>query len=212
MAIVTKKQSKPQNQNKQQLLESLRDLGSGTTSSLNKDLIGGIGKDFFKEMLGLREQKFSGNLTPGETLEFNEVFSGKAEENKRVKLQLTQERQLRMEEQRLSNRKQQELRLQIQALTSEVSQLAQTTQGLSEEVKVAAFQAPVDAGVYHVVFFEKLISFIKDFRKKIENASTWLSAYNTKSKRRANSWLGQVKISGAKRMLSSEDYSQRAAA
>lgn len=205
---------KPQinNNNKQQLLESLRGLGGGTVSSLTKDVGGEIGRDFFRQLLNLPEQKATGNLGPGETLEMADIFSGQIEQKQKLQKQLILERKMRAEEQRLSASKTQELRLQLSALTSEVSSLAKTTQGLSQEVKMASMQAPVEPGTYHVIFFEKLLSFIHDFRKNIEDASFWLAAYNARAKKRAHTFFGQVGISGAKRLLSAEDYSQRAAA
>lgn len=197
---------------KTQVIESLRDLAGGTFDSLAKDVAKQTAEDFFRQIIGMPEKKVTGELVPGETLEMNSALSGEAEKNRQLEAQIHQERNLRQEEQALSMKKQQELRLQISALSQEVNQLAKTTQGLSREMQIAAVQAPVDPGTYHVAFFEKLIGFIRTFRKRIDNASVWLGAYNARSKKRANSFWGQVGISGAKRMLSPEDYLQRSAA
>lgn len=211
------KQQKPNGQkgnlpNKTQVIEQLRSVGDGAFNSLNRDLIKETPQEFFKQMFGLPEKRVTGDLVPGEALELKDALSGKAEENRRLKGQLTLERQMRTDEQRIATTKQKELRMQLSVVTSEVQQLAQTTQGLSREIQIAAFQAPVDPGTYHVIFFEKLVEFIRDFRKKIENASVWTASYNARSKKRANTFWGQVGVGGAKRLLSSEDYSQRAAA
>lgn len=215
MANLSKQQVKFQNgqknPSKAQVIESLRDLAGGTLDSIGKDVITDVPQEFFRQMLGLPEKKVTGDLVPGETLEMNEALSGQLAARKQLEAQLRQERKLRQEEQNLSQKKQNELRLQLSALTSEVSRLAQTTQGLSREVQTAAFTSPAEPGTYHVVFFEKLLVFIKSFRKKIENASVWLAAYNTRAKKRANTFWGQVGVSGAKRMLSAEDYLQRSA-
>ena len=197
---------------KPQVLESLRDLTGDALDSLGKDVALGTPQEFLRQMLGLPEKRVTGDLVPGETLEMNEAMSGKLAEKRRLEGQLRQERSLRQEEQLRSAKKQQELKLQLTALTSEVTKLAQTTSGLSHEVQIAAMQAPVEPGTYHVIFFEKLLEFIHSFRKKIDNASVWLSAYNTRAKRRAHTFWAQVGISGAKRMLSPEDYLQRSAA
>lgn len=194
-----------------QVLETLRDLGSGTVAS-TREAAFEIGHDFFRQLIGLPEQKIKGTIAPGESLSIEEALTGVAEERKRLELQLARERQMRAEEQRLSTRKQQELKMQMAALQSEVVQLAQTTQGLSHEVQIAAMSAPVEPGVYHLIFFEKLIEFIRSFRKKIENASTWLAMYNARAKKRAHTFWAQVGVSGAKRLLSPEDYIQRSAA
>lgn len=213
MAIKTKA---AQNNNKQiakaQVLETLRDLGNDAASSVIKDVGTEVPREFLRQLFGLPEHKVSGNIAPGESLSMEEVLSGQLEEKKRLQAQLAHERRMHAEEQHLTTKKQQELKIQLSVLTSEVVQLAQTTQGLSKEIKVAAMSAPVEPGVYHVIFFEKLIEFIKSFRKKIENASEWLATYNSRSRKRAHTFWAQVGVSGAKRLLSAEDSVQRAAA
>lgn len=198
--------------NKAQVIEQLRDLGSSSIGSLTRDVVMDGSREFLGQMFGLPEKRVTGNLIPGETLEMREAMTGKLEQKKQVQAQLVREKQLRQEEKILASRKEQQLRMELSALTSEVSQLGHATQGLSREVQTATMQAPVEPGTYHVVFFEKLLGFIRSFRKKIENASVWLSSYNTRAKKRTNSFWGQVKVGGGKRLLSSEDYSGRAAA
>lgn len=198
--------------NKAQVIEQLRSVGDGALNSLNNDLLKEAPQEIFKQMFGLPEKRVRGDLVPGEALEVKDAISGQDAENRQLKAQLSQERQMRMDGERIATVKQKDLRMQLSVVTSEVQQLAQTTHGLSREIQIAAIQAPVDPGTYHIIFFEKLIEFIRDFRKKIENASVWTASYNTKSKKRANSFWGQVGVGGAKRLLSAEDYSQRAAA
>ena len=197
---------------KAQILESFRDLAGGAADSFAKDLLLETPKDFLRQMFALPERRVVGDLIPGETLEMKEAMNGQAAEKKILQAQLFQERRMRQEENNLATRKQQELRMQLSILTQEVGQLAQTTQGLTRETQIAAMQSVVDPGTYHLIFFEKLIEFLHSFRKNIEDASVWLASYNTKSKKRANSFWGQVGGSGAKRLLSAEDYLQRAAA
>lgn len=194
------------------VLESLRDLTGDVADSVKKDLIGETSKDFIRELLGIAipEKKISGTLTAGEDLELDRVLNDKEGENRKLRQQLILEKQLREQEKSRTEKKQQELRLAVHAIQEETKQLAQATSGLSQEVEIAAIQAPANPGVYHVVFFEKLIEFIASFRKKIENASVWLAAYNTRARKLQTFW-GQVGISGAKRLLSPEDYAQRSA-
>ncbi|MBI4058124.1 hypothetical protein HY405_02340 [Candidatus Microgenomates bacterium] len=199
--------------NKAQMLESLRDLSDDVSGTM-RNTAAEISRDFFKELIGAQipERKITGDLEPGDSLEMTQVLSGQWEEKKKLQAELAQERRIRAEEQRLANKKQQELRIQLSTLTQEVVQLAHTTHGLSKEIQVAVMAAPVEPGVYHVIFFEKLVQFIQSFRKKIENASEWLALYNGRASKRAKTFWGQVATGGAKRMLSGEDYSQRAAA
>lgn len=195
------------------LLESLRDIGGSASGTIKKDLFEGIPQDIMRQLFGGPEKssvKASGDIRPGESLEINAVLEAEREENKKLRAQLTQERRLREEEQVIIQKKGQELKVELHALTQEVVQLAKTTQGLARETEIAAVQAPANPGIYHVVFFEKLREFIKSFRKNIESASTWMQSYNQRASRKKTFW-GQVGRSGAKRLLSQEDYMQRSA-
>lgn len=194
------------------VLEALRDIGSASGDSFKKDLLGSIPEDFMRQMFGFEKPPISvsGELKPGETLHMNRLLEGEKEENKKLKTQLALEKQLRQQEKALQQRKGEELKVQMHALSQEVVGLAQTTQGLATETKIAVLQAPANPGVYHIVFFERLREFIHSFRKKIESASIWMQSYNQRSARKKGFW-GQVARSGAKRLLSQEDYLQRSA-
>ena len=51
------------------VLESLKDIGASSGSSLKKDVVQGASSEFLKQLLGKRPQeKFSGEIAPGETL------------------------------------------------------------------------------------------------------------------------------------------------
>lgn len=194
---------------KANVLESLKDIGGGTSQSLTNDLLKETSRTFFEELLGAKEQKYSGDITPGETVELGEVFSGTREEKKKVRVQISLERTLLQEEKARTEKRTNELRLQLHALMQEVFALAQSTQGLGETVEVASMQAPVNPGVYHVAFFEKLLSFIRSFRKKVENASLWLNATNSRAEKK-NFW-SIYKKHGSKFLLSPDHYLQRSA-
>jgi hypothetical protein len=194
----------------QNVLESFKDIGSSTTKSIKRDLINESSQDFLRELLGTRvEKKYSGDIEPGEAIEMGEVFSGKREEAEKLKGQLALERVLREEEKRKIEEKTGELRLQLHALMQEVYELAKTTQGLGDQVEVATMQAPANPGVYHIIFFEKLLEFIHSFRKKIENAAVWLQGSNKRAEKK-NYWA-IYKKHGSKFLLSPDHYLQRSA-
>lgn len=191
------------------VIEQLKDIGGGATKALKTDLFEKGGEEFLSQLFASREKKYSGDITPGETLEFSEVFSGKHEENKKLKGQIALERQLGQEEKSRIEKKSNELKLQLHAIMQEVLALAQTTQNIGQEVEIASIQAPVNPGIYHVIFFEKLLEFIKSFRRKIEDASVWLQASNEKALKK-NYW-GLYKKHGSKFLLSPDHYLQRSA-
>ncbi len=181
------------------VLESLRDFGTDASKNLLNQVFGSVPL----------EKKYSGDITPGESLEFKELFSGQHDEKIKFQKQLALERRLTEEEKIHAAQKTNELKLQLQALMQEVLTLAKTTQSLGEQVEVAAMQAPAQPGIYHIVFFEKLLEFVRSFRKKIEDASVWLSAVNKRSEKK-NYWA-MYKKKGASFLLAPDHYLQRSA-
>jgi hypothetical protein len=195
---------------KQNVLESLKDLGGGATDQMG-DLLKDTSEDFFKELLGLSRTppKRSGELSMGQTLEMGEVLSGKEEENEKLRAQISFERQLSQDEKRLSQEKTNQLKVQLQALISEVSKVAASTGNLAEATQVAMIQAPAEPGIYHLVFFEKVLVFLQSFRKKIDEAATWLGASNKRAEKK-NYW-SMYKKKGSSFLLSPDHYLQRSA-
>lgn len=191
-------------------LEALKDIGSGTTKSLRQDLIEKTPRDFMDQLFGPKAQNYSGEIIAGETVEINEVFTGVHKEKQELKKRLALERKIRIEEKTRIDKKTGELRLQLKALQKEVLVLAQVTEGIGNEIQVAAMQAPVEPGIYHVIFFKKLLEFIKSFRKKVEEASVWMHATNTRAAKK-NAWGANYKKHGAKYLLSGEHYLSRSA-
>jgi len=189
--------------------ETGKDIGKDVIDQLENNLLKGMGGDVLRQILS-HDQKHSGEITPGESLEFNEIYSGEYEKKEEQNKQIKFEKELFVEEKELYEKKIKELRLQLKAIMDEVLALSQTTQGLAQETQIAAFQAPANPGVYHVIFFEKLLEFLKSFRKKIESSYVWLNATNKRAQKK-NFWATFKGKGGAKFLLSSESYSQRSA-
>lgn len=193
------------------VLEALRDIGNSTADSLKKDVISESSKSILEQMFGQypRESKHSAQINPGESLDFKELYTGKYEENLKFRQQIALERNLANEEKARSAQKTGELRVQLQALMQELLTLAKSTQGLGEEVEVATMQAPAQPGIYHIIFFEKLLDFVKSFRKKIDSASVWLQSSNKRAEKK-NYWT-MYKKKGSSFLLSPDHYLSRAA-
>ena len=111
------------------------------------------------------------------------------------------------EEKRRIEEKSNELKLQLNAIMQEMAVLSQSTQELAKETQIAAMQAPVEPGVYHLIFFEKLLEFIRSFRKKTEEAKIWLQASNNRAQKK-NFWA-RYKKHGGKFLLSPDHYLTR---
>lgn len=93
--MVDPKKKAQQIRTKQNVLESLKDLGGSTSGSLKNDLLEKTSEDFFRELMGIPQMpKRSGELSAGESIQMGEVLSGKEEENKKLRMQISLERQL----------------------------------------------------------------------------------------------------------------------
>lgn len=192
-------------------LEALKDI-SGSTAKQMRTEAGKISEDFMDQLLGIRPapKNYSGEIIPGEPLEFSDVMSGRHDENVKAKKQIAFERSLLREEEVRIEKKSNELKMQLTAVREEILILAQKTENLAEETQIAAMQAPIEPGIYHVIFFEKLLEFIKSFRRKIDESAIWLHSLNKRAQRK-NAWGNNYKKSGSKYLLSSEHYLQRSA-
>jgi hypothetical protein len=195
---------------KRNVIESLKDLGSDFGSQGN-DLLRSTSEDFFKELIGIKpaQKPRSGELKAGESIEMSAVLSGKEEENKKLRAQISLERNLSIAESRLAQEKMNELRVQLQAITVEIAKLAASTSNLATQAEIAAVQMPQNPGIYHVIFFEKVLEFLYSFRKKIDQAAVWLSSTNKRSQKK-NYW-STYKKKGSSFLLSPDHYLQRSA-
>lgn len=207
---MTDTKRKNQSRTKQNILESLKDLGNSAGDQA-KDLLKSTSEDFFKELMGFpgMAPKRSGEIGLGESVSMQDVLSGKEEENRKLRAQIRMERSLAAEQSRLSDEKTQKLRVQLQAIMQEVTKVAVSTQNLAQEVQIAAAQAPANPGVYHIIFFEKLLEFLHSFRKKINEASVWLASTNKRAQKK-NYW-SMYKKKGSSFLLSPDHYLQRSA-
>jgi len=195
---------------KRNIIESLKDIG-GDFSGQSTDLLKNTSEDFLKELLGMsRPQiKRSGEMKPGESFEMSSVLNGKEEENKKLRAQISLERNLSSDEKRLSQEKMQELKMQLQGITAEIGKLAASTGNLATQTEIAMIEVPNNPGVYHLIFFEKILEFLQSFRLRIDQASVWLGSANKRAEKK-NYW-SQYKKKGTSFLLSGESYSQRSA-
>ena len=94
-----------------------------------------------------------------------------------------------------------EIRAEIKAL--KLSQKQLVTQ--AEEIENSAFQTISEkGGIYHIHFLEILLSLIRDLRAKATEAKTWLSAMQTKKKKRGSLFAVLSKKKGTQYSLSQE--------
>jgi len=208
--MADQKKKTQQLRTKQNVLESLKDLGIGAGSQTG-DFLKSTSEDFFKELMGISVPKVkrSGEITAGQSLQMNEVMSGKEEENKRLRAQISLERQLSSDEHRVSESKRNELKVELQALMQEVQKVAASTEKLAEVTQVTMMTAPIEPGIYHITFFQNVLEFLQSFRKRIDYAAAWLQSSNKRAEKK-NYW-NMYKKKGSSFLLSPDHYLQRSA-
>ena len=139
------------------ILESINEIGSETVKTAANE-VKLTSEEFFRQLLGQQKKRFE-----------EQIFF---------------ERRLFSEEKQETEKKIQELRLRLQAVSVEALKLASSTANLNQEVKVAVMQNPANASEYQISFFENIIKLISDFRKKIDSAVTWMQGASRRAEKK----------------------------
>lgn len=90
----------------------------------------------------------------------------------------------------------------IESVRMELRALAQAVKQLHSEITNQVDQAPVDPGIYHLNFFERLKGILKILRQQVEDSRSWLTLW-TSRKKKIGFW-GKYKKHGTQFGLSSE--------
>jgi len=125
---------------------------------------------------------------------------------------LLQTQRIEREQREVYSRERRETQLEIKALQEEVRLLAQKTDKLEKSLDQAAYQEVIEPSIYDISFLQRLRTWIKRFRERVENASIWLEVWNQKTKKRNFFWsMFASKKGGAQFLLSGESYLSRSA-
>lgn len=186
----------------QNFVEALKSIGGHTLQSVNQDVIGGFGRDLMSGVFGGPSQ--SPDAFPN-----NNPYSPDYLKAQEQEWQRQQEKQQRHREilnaTPLYDRREEEIKKQIQALQNELKALAKDLQNLSLTTQAALNEEVAHPGQYHVNFFEKLRRFIITLRKQVADANNWLDLSYQRRQAKQHYW-GGVRKGGTKFMLSQERY------
>lgn len=155
------------------ILESLRSLGSGVTKTVARDVTGKVATDALSSLFG-SPAKQQGELKPNTPLTMRPErapFPGmrRPEMQPRAPFVRPEEPQLKQE---------------IEAVRMELKALAASLKSLSSEVQRTVMEVPVDPGIYHKNFFERLRSVLHLLREQIDDSRTWLSLSNSRKQKK----------------------------
>lgn len=169
------------------ILEALRSLGGGVGRTVTKDVAGKVAGDALQSLFG-------GPPKSGE-LRQNEPFTlPKEQQRQRAPEHRPYQPPVQLEEPNLKQ--------EIENVRAELKLLASSVKQYNQEVQRAINEVPVDPGIYHLNFFERLRSVLKILRQQIEDSRSWLALWHSR-KQKKNYW-GKYKKHGTKFGLSSE--------
>ncbi len=188
----------------------MKDLGGGVGKTLINDVGKETGSEFMRQLLGLRARpKISGEIQRGENLIVGDAMSGKKEVQDKQLKQVRFEKRILEEEKAVIEKKNNELKLRLHAIAQEIQSVVLSTPKLARQVEVASLTATNAPGIYHVMFLEKILEFLRSFKENIESASAWLGATNKRANKK-NFW-NQYKVQEGTALLNPETYNSRSA-
>ncbi|MBI3576885.1 hypothetical protein HY086_02525 [Candidatus Gottesmanbacteria bacterium] len=174
------------------ILESLRSLGGGVGKTVTKDVVGKGASDALRSLFGsLPAQQPQGEFRPNQPIDFSkERFNPYQMRRPEVIVRP----QVKREEVGMKEK--------IDAVRVELKALAQSVKQLRSEITNQVDQTPIDPGIYHLNFFERLRGILKILRQQIEDSRSWLLLW-TGRKKKMGYW-GRYKKHGTQFGLSSE--------
>ncbi len=198
---------------------TLDTAGSGGAGNALVNEGNAIVTSLFDQMLGIgsMEVKNSGDMQEGQAIDLSQGRKQKQQEQDNlVNLeQKKQEKAQRIEAgwdyageiihagERSRNQENHTIEQQIQAILYEIQKLINSSEVLAMEFEeVAVTEIPVNAGKYHVNFFEWVLSVIKVARMKVEDSNAWMQT--VKGKGAKKDYWGMFKKHGTSFGLSGE--------
>ncbi len=183
-----KPQTKPANDS---ILESLRSLGAGVGKTVAKDVTGKIASDALSSLFGT-PPKQQGELKPNAPVDVRAErapFPGFRRPEMRPRAPYVAQEEPHLKE-------------QIEAIRNELKALAASIQSLSSDIQRTVSEVPVDPGIYHKNFFERIRSILQLLREQVDDSRTWMSLYNGRKQKKG--YWGMYKKHGTQFGLSNE--------
>jgi hypothetical protein len=174
------------------ILEALGGMGGSVVTTTTQEAAK-IGTDVLTSLFGALPS--SGELKPNQSFEFSPAPKEEAAPQAAPRVEHMQERDI--------NALTVETARQIEAVRVELKALAASLKGLHQEIQTSIEQQPVNPGIYHKNFYERLRSFLMILRVQIEDSRTWLATFNGRNKKKLGYW-GMYKKHGTTFGLSSE--------
>jgi len=192
-------------------IEALKDAGGSivkdTAKGITHDLIGGIAQQTTDTIFNLGSTPQNQNQNPQEsdTFDFESFMKASEKREQMVRQQMEVKQQYETPAVEIFNQRQMEVEKKIEAIRSELQQLAKAIVSLDQSTQAAISQELVDPGTYHLNFFEKLLKVIQLLKKRVVESRNWANLHAQRSQAKSYYWQQSgSKVSGTKFSLSSE--------
>jgi hypothetical protein len=182
------------NRNHASFIEALKGIGSQTASSLTRDVVGGVSKNMLQDLTGSRTSLNPDIQHPENSQDIETRIRQEA---------LALQRHREVNETKIFDRKEEEIKAKISAIKEQLQLLMQELAGMDKELEKAIEEEIVNPGTYHLNFFEKLRKILLDLRKRVADSANWLEVSSQRKAAQQGFW-GNVKKSGTKYLLSQE--------
>jgi len=172
------------------VLESIRSIGSSVGNAITKDVIAGAGNDVLHSVFGGVPQ--SGELKQNQTIEFSRIqektptFKSRTMESYRT----------------LPRSDEAEIKQKIEGIRRELTALSQSIKNLRQEISKTVMDMPADTGIYHLNFFEHLRIYLQTMKEQVDDSRTWLMISNNRKAKKG--YWGQFKKHGTSFGMSNE--------
>ena len=186
----SKPAKKPAAYTNDSILEAIRDLGGGVGKTVTRDVAGKVASDALASLFGAPPKQ--GEVRPNESIDFP------VERQPRPMMRRPEVRPAP----RVVFHEDSQIKQQLEAVRAELQALAKSVHMLSTEIHKAVAEVPVDPGIYHVNFYEKLKAVLKTLREQIDDSRSWLTMHQSRKKKMG--YWGMFKKHGTTFGLSNE--------
>lgn len=176
--------------NHDSILEAFRDLGSDVKKGVTKDVVGKTASNAFQSLFGQMPKPGEYRPNPFEKSPF-----GRKETPQQVhRPEILSPEKISEEHARVKQ--------QLEAVRMELIMLAKSVGNLNQEIQKAVMEVPVEPGVYHVNFLERLKLVIQLIRRRVDDSNEWLQLSGSRKKQKG--YWGKYKKHGTKFGLSAD--------
>lgn len=180
------------------ILEALRDLSGGVGKTVAHDVAGKVATDALSSLFG-SVPKQSGELRANQPINMPDRQQPRPE---RFYPPFTRPEVRPVAPRPIMHEDQQKLAQQIESVRHELKAIAASIQSLNKEIGNAVEAVPVNPGIYHANFFERLRSVLKVLREQIDDSRSWLTMHSDRKQKKG--YWGMYKKHGTTFGLSNE--------